>query len=121
MDFFRVKLEDEDITIHVATNIEKALVTLNSSEDVVRRRLINEKSRALSIESEQARIKEHREFVNRIIKTFEGTEYENKTDNILNFMAKRDTNTPKLLYTGALHEFGREDGRAIYQKLKQVV
>lgn len=121
VDFFRVKLEDEDITIHVATNIEKALVTLNSSEDVVRRRLINEKSRALSIESEQARIKEHREFVNRIIKTFEGTEYENKTDNILNFMAKRDTNTPKLLYTGALHEFGREDGRAIYQKLKQVV
>ncbi len=121
VDFFRVKFEDEDITIHVATNIEKALVSLNASEDVARRRLINEKSRALIIDSEQARIKEHREFVNKIIKTFEGTEYENKTDNILNFMVTRDTNTPKLLYTGALHEFGREDGRAIYQKLKQVV
>ena len=28
---------------------------------------------------------------------------------------------PRLLYTGSLHEFGREDGRVIYQMLKNVV
>ena len=27
----------------------------------------------------------------------------------------------KALYTGALHEFGREDGRVIYQLLKNTV
>lgn len=120
-DFFRIKSENENVTVHVAPNIEKALLSLNASEDVARRRLINEKSRALNIDSEQARIKEHREFVNKIIKTFEGTEYEKETDNILRFIEKQDAKTPRILYTGSLHEFGREDGRAIYQMLKQVV
>ncbi|MBQ8558436.1 MAG: hypothetical protein IJ439_00415 [Tyzzerella sp.] len=120
-DFFRIKSENENVTVHVAPNIEKALSSLNASEDVARRRLINEKSRTLNIDSEQARIKEHREFVNKIIKTFEGTEYEKETDNILRFIEKQDAKTPRILYTGSLHEFGREDGRAIYQMLKNVV
>ena len=102
-------------------NIEKALSSLNASEDAGRKKLIKEKSRTLNIDSEQARIKEHREFVNKIIKTFEGTEYEKKTNNILRFIEKQDEKTPRVLYTGSLHEFGREDGRAIYQMLKQVV
>ncbi len=120
-DFFRVKCENSNIAVHVAPNIEKALLLLNAPEDAERKKLIKEKSRTLNIDSEQARIKEHREFVNKIIKTFEGTEYEKRTDNILNFIEKQDTKTPRTLYTGSLHEFGREDGRAIYQMLKQVV
>ena len=120
-DFFRIKFEAEGVTVHVAPNIEKALSSLNASEDAGRKKLIKEKSRTLNIDSEQARIKEHREFVNKIIKTFEGTEYEKKTNNILRFIEKQDEKTPRVLYTGSLHEFGREDGRAIYQMLKQVV
>ena len=53
----------------------------------------------------------HREFVNKIIKTFEGTEYEKKTDNILRFIDKQEIKMPRTLYTSSLHEFGREDGR----------
>lgn len=120
-DSFRIKFEAEGVTVHVAPNIEKALSSLNASEDAGRKKLIKEKSRTLNIDSEQARIKEHREFVNKIIKTFEGTEYEKKTNNILRFIEKQDEKTPRVLYTGSLHEFGREDGRAIYQMLKQVV
>ena len=121
VDFFRVKSDNEDVTVHIAGNIEKALLTSNSSEDAERKRLIQKKSKTLNIDSEQARIREHREFVNKIIKTFEGTEYEKKTDNILRFIEKQDTKMPRILYTGSLHEFGREDGRAIYKMLKQVV
>lgn len=120
-DFIQVKYQNENATVHVASNIENALLSLNAPEDVARRRLIHEKVRSLNIDSEQARIKEHREFVNKIIKTFEGTDYEKKTDNILKFIEKQDTKTPRILYMGSLHEFGREDGRAIYQMLKQVV
>lgn len=120
-DFFRVKSDNEGVTVHVAGNIEKALLTSNSSEDAERKRLIQKKSKTLNIDSEQARIREHREFVNKIIKTFKGTEYEEKTDNILIFIEKQDTKMPRILYTGSLHEFGREDGRAIYKMLKQVV
>ena len=120
-DFFRIKCESQNTMVLVAPNIEKALLALNAPEDAERKKLIKEKSRTLNIDSEQARIKEHREFVNKIIKTFEGTEYEKKTDNILNFIENQEMKTPRVLYTGSLHEFGREDGRSIYQILKHVV
>ncbi len=120
-DFFRIKCESQNITVLVAPNIEKALLSLNAPEDGERKKLIKEKSRTLNIDSEQARIKEHREFVNKIIRAFEGSEYAKKTDNILNFIEKQELKTPRALYTGSLHEFGREDGRSIYQILKHVV
>ena len=120
-DFFRVKDEKPNMTVYVAGNIEKALLTSNAPEDVERKKLIQEKSKALNLDSEHARIREHREFVNKIVKAFRGTEYEKKTDNILKFIERQDAKSPRTLYTGSLHEFGREDGRAIYQMLKQVV
>ena len=85
------------------------------------KKLIKEKTRALSIDVEKARITEHRAFIERITKAFEGTEYEKQTDKIIRFIEDRDAKTPRLLYTGSMHEFGREDGRAIYKVLKQVV
>ena len=57
----------------------------------------------------------------KITKAFEGTEYEKLTNKIIRFIEDRDMKTPRVLYTGSMHEFGREDGRAIYQVLKQVV
>lgn len=107
--------------VRVASNVENALVVLNAQEDEARKQLIKEKTRTLSIDAEQARITEHRAFVERIANSFEGTEYEKRTDKIIRFIEGRDAKTPRLLYTGSMHEFGREDGRAIYQVLKQVV
>ena len=121
VDFFRVKNEKPDMTVHVAGNIEKAILTSNAPEDVERKKLIQEKSKVLNLDSEQARIREHREFVNKIVKAFRGTEYEKKTDNILRFIERQGAKSPRILYTSSLHEFGREDGRTIYQMLKQVV
>lgn len=57
----------------------------------------------------------------KITKAFEGTEYEKQTEKIIRFIEERDAKTPRLLYTGSMREFGREDGRAIYQVLQQVV
>lgn len=120
-DFFRVRQGLENVEVHIAPNVETALLTLTSAEDAERRRIIKEKSKPLNIEAEQARIKEHRVFVEKLVKVFEGTAYEKKTDTILRFVEGRDIKVPRLLYTGSLHEFGREDGRAIYQMLKKVV
>lgn len=120
-DFFRVRQDPENVEVHVAPNVETALLTLTSQEDVERRMIIKEKSKPLNIEAEQARIKEHRVFVEKLVKMFEGTAYEKKTDTILRFVEERDIKVLRLLYTGSLHEFGREDGRAIYQMLKKVV
>ena len=120
-DFFRIQEELDGVTVCVAANVENAIVALNAPEDEIRKKLIKEKTRSLSIDVEQARIAEHRAFVERITKAFEGTEYSKQTDKIIRFIEARDAKTPRVLYTSSMHEFGREDGRAIYQVLKQVV
>ena len=122
-DFFRLQEEVDGVTVCVASNIENALVALNSPEpdEEARRKLIKEKTRILSIDAEQARITEYKAFVEKITKAFEGTEYEEQTEKIIRFIEGRDAKIPRFLYTGSMHEFGREDGRAIYQVLKQVV
>ena len=94
---------------------------LKGQEDNARKRIIKEKTRPLNIDAEQARIKEQRVVAERISRAFAGTEYEENMDKILNFVEKQEMNVPKLLYTGSLHEFGRKDGQAIYQRLKMVV
>ena len=120
-DFFSAKTVDEPVAVHIATNVENALLASNASEDSERRQFIKNRTRALSIESECARIEAHRNFVNSIINAFAGTVYEGEINNILRFIENSDTKSPRSLYTSALHEFGREDGRAIYQRLKLVV
>ena len=120
-DFFRMQEELDGVTVRMASNVENALVALNGPEDEERKKLIREKTRTLSIDAEQARITEHRAFVEKIVRAFEGTEHEEQTGKIIRFIEKRDVKTPRLLYTGSMHEFGREDGRAIYQVLKQVM
>lgn len=120
-NFFKIQEELDGVVVRVASNVENALVALSEPEDEVRKKLIKEKTKTLSIDVELARMKEHRVFVERITKAFEGTEYEAQTEKIIRFIEGRDAKTPRLLYTGSMHEFGREDGRAIYQVLKQVV
>ena len=121
LDFFQIQEELDGVRVRVASNVENAIVALNATEDDARKQQIKEKTKTLSIEAEQVRIMEHRAFIEKITKAFEGTEYEDKTEEIIRFIEGRDTKTPRLLYTGSMHEFGREEGRAIYQVLKQVV
>ena len=56
-DFFNIKEELENATIHVASNIENALMKLNRQEDHERKQIIKEKTRALSIEVEHENTK----------------------------------------------------------------
>ncbi len=120
-DFFKIQAELDGVVVRMASNVENALVALNAPEDEARKKLIKEKTKTLSIDAEQARIREYRAFVEKITKAFEGTEYEAQTEKIIRFIEGRDAKTPRVLYTGSMHEFGREDGRAIYQVLKKVV
>ena len=120
-DFFSIKPELENVTVRTASNIENTLLALNSLEDNERKQLVKEKTKMLNIDVEQARIKEHRAFARKIREIFEDTEYENQIDKILQLVEEQDIKSLKFLYTGSLHEFGREDGRAIYQKLKSAV
>ena len=118
-DFFHMKFEN--VKVVVAQNIENGLLTLNAPEDSIRRKMIQAKIKPMDIASAQARMQEHKDFVNRILRTFEETEYKEQSLEILNFIEEHREYTPKSLYTGSLHTFGRKDGRMIYQILKRVV
>lgn len=118
-DFFQMKVED--ITVVVAPNIESGLLSLKGTEDTERRKVIKEKMKPMDIASAQARIQERKEFVNRILKVFSGSEFEARSSEILEFLEDRGECTPKLLYTSSLHRFGRKDGREIYQLLKSAI
>ena len=48
----------------------------------------------------------------------EGTEYEKRTAEIIDFMDAKNFQGRKELYTNSLHSFGRKDGTAIYHLLK---
>lgn len=117
-DFFKIKSDMEYVTVNIAPNIEKALLL---SGDTERKNMIRTRSKSLNITVEQARIKEHKEFVNRIIKLFEETEYREKITSIIKFIESPRIKTNRCLYTSSLHTFGREEGRAIYRILKEVV
>lgn len=117
-DFFKINADTENITVNIVLNIEKALLL---SADNERKKMIRGKCKSLNIAVEQARIKEHREFVNRIIKLFEETEYREKITSIIKFVESPGIKNNRCLYTGSLHTFGREEGREIYRILKKVV
>ena len=121
VDFFSVKSETGDVKVYVAANVESVLLALSASEDEVRKSLIKEKVKVLNIGAEHSRIKEHKDLINKITKIFKGTEYENQTENILKFLEDFEMKGPKILYRNSLHEFGREDGRAIFRMVKNVV
>lgn len=120
-DFFSVKAEVEEVSVYNVPDIESALLLLNAPEDLERKKWIKDRTKLLNIESEQARINEHMEFVNKILALFAGTDYENKTDSILKFIDDSRIKSPKRLYTSSLHEFGQKDGRAIYKILRQAI
>lgn len=52
-----------------------------------------------------------------IKKLFAGTEYEDMTEQIQNFMTQKER-TPRLIYLNCLHLFGREGGLVIYNMMK---
>ena len=117
-DYFHMNSEIQNVTVILAGNIENALLKLKAPEDTVRRKLLQEKTKSLNIESEYIRMQERMVIRKRILSAFKGTEYEKMSAQILDYLQEYKGNVPKLLYTGSLHKFGRNDGRAIYNILK---
>lgn len=72
----------------------------------------------LDLAVESARLEEQNKAKRELRELLNGTAYEEKTAEIIDFIGAKSRQGKKALYTGALHKFGREDGRAIYQLLK---
>lgn len=120
-DFIRMKHGEDGVRVVVEPDVEKGLMSLNASEDSERRKALKEKTLLLDIEIEQARMEERKIMRQKLLKALEGTGYEDVSTKIVKYVERNRGNSLKALYTGALHNFGRHDGVAIYQILKNVV
>lgn len=121
LDYFRVTDSLSEMHIVKAGNIENAFLLLNSPENAARRSELQRRTTMLDLAAEHARMEEHNAIKNRLKEVLLGTKYENRTQEIIDFIATKKGSGRKSLYTGSLHYFGRNDGVAIYQIVKQVV
>lgn len=101
-----------------AGNIENAFTLFNSSRDIWRRKMLQNRMSTLDLAAECARIEERNKMRKELEGILEGTEYEERTAEIIDFMESKKLQGKKELYTGSLHSFGQKDGRVIYHLIK---
>ena len=119
IDFFGADQNANQIQIVKAGNIENALTLFHAPEDAERRKKIQNRKLLLDLSAESARIEESNRIKKELKNILIGTEYECKSAEIIDFVSAKRHQGKKALYTGALHQFGRKDGRKIYQLLKR--
>lgn len=121
IDFFNVNKDAARAQVVKAGNIETAFTLFNSSRDIWRRKMLQNRMATLDLAVECARIEEHNKMCRELKEILEGTEYEERTAEIIDFMDAKNFQGKKELYTGSLRSFGRKDGTAIYHLIKNKV
>lgn len=118
IDFFSMDPNAKKVQIVKAGNIENAITQFHAPEDAERRKLLQSRIALLDLAVESARLEEQNKAKKELKELLNGTAYEEKMAEIIDFIGAKSRQGKKALYTGALYKFGREDGRAIYQLLK---
>lgn len=120
-DYLSIRPGAEKVRMVITPTIEQGLMNLNAKEDYERRRLVVESMQQLDLGVEAARLEERNAFCNAIINAFEGTRYQERSGEILDYIEDNREKTGRALYTNTLHSFGRVSGTEIYRILKRVV
>lgn len=119
IDFFGRDSEAQKPQIVKASNIETALTLFSNPEDSTRRRLLTKRMTSLDLAEESAKIAEQKQVRKNIQGVLMGTQYEEKTEEIIKFIIEKGERSRREIYTGALHQFGRKDGVEIYRLVKE--
>lgn len=116
-DYWRCRTRMGKRTIILQTDIEKSI--LASNEDSERRQLIAEKLADVNLEVEFKKYKEHLKIRQELEEHFADTEYLGMVDRILEVVEGNTSH--KVVYLNSLRRFGRKNGLAIYNKVKDIV
>ena len=120
IDFYNV-LDVEDFRIVKADNIEQALVCFSDPSNRERRRIITERIKLVDLDEMSVRLRERESIQAKIRTVLIDTPYWYRTKDVCELIDERQDGGRKSIYTGAMHSFGREEGRAIYSIIKAVV
>lgn len=118
IDFFCMDKNAAKVQVVQAGNIENALTLFHSPEDAARRKTLQCRKSMLDLAAECARLEERNKVKKELKAVLLGTAYEGRTVEIIDFISAKRNQGKKALYTGSLHTFGKKDGRAIYQLIK---
>lgn len=118
IDFFSVNEDAAKAQVVKAGNIETAFTLFNSVRDIWRRKMLHNRMSTLDLAAECARIEERNKMRKELKGVLEGTEYEERTAEIIDFMDAKKFQGKRELYTNSLHSFGKKDGTAIYHLIK---
>ena len=118
IDFFQMDEKAANVQIVKAGNIENALILFDIAEDSKRKEIILSRKSLVDLASECARIEEQQKMIQQLEMLLKGTDYEQRSAEIIEFISEKKHLGKKALYTGSLHQFGRRDGCEIYKLLK---
>lgn len=120
IDYYK-SIQCSDFKVVKAESIEQAMLSFGNPSDKKRRSIISERNKKISIDEISIRLKERTIIKERIRKALAGTPYQFMVNDICEFVSNREEINKRSLYTGAMHSFGRENGRALYNIIKDVV
>ena len=103
IDFFCVNRDAAKPQVVKAGNIENAFTLFNSSRDIWRRKMLQNRMSTLDLAAECARIEERNKMRKELEGILEGTEYEERTAEIIDFMESKKLQGKKELYLSLIH------------------
>lgn len=106
IDFFCVNRDTARVQIVKAGNIETAITLFSSPEEAERRAFLQRRMSTLDLAAECARLEERNAMRRKIQDILQGTQYEKRTAEIIDFITAKAKKGKKALYTGSLHASG---------------
>lgn len=100
----------------VSENIERGIVSLNLPDQ--RTALIRQRMKSTDISAFHAACEERGRLRRMLEKSFAGTEFSGRTEEIEAFLNLKKESGPKVIYLDALRRFGRKNGLEVYRRLK---
>ncbi len=104
-------------SVIIRPNIERGI--LASNENSIRFQKVRKRLEGVNLETEYLRYEERMKIRGLLEDGFGDTKYQNDIEEILNMVEKE--RSKKIVYLNSLKNFGRKDGLAIYNKVKQLI
>ena len=119
IDYYKVAGTKDLIIIRDET-VEMALARLSNSAGHTRRSIIAERSKPISLDEVGFRLKERAAIRDKVRNALVNTPYRFRIKAVCDLVTE-NKDSKKSIYTGALHSFGREEGRELYNMIREVI
>lgn len=118
IDFFDREPTTDSIEIFKSKDLESLFLKFSGNENKTRKQIINAKRYSYDLDIESAKLEERNRILSELKLLLAGTDFENKTCEIIDFLTASEAHSKKELYINSLHSFGKKEGTEIYNFLK---